>query len=417
MKTVTKKGHGLGWKKQPLDSRDFRYEKRIRVAPEKLPASVDLSNLVSTVKDQGQLGSCVAHGTTSGFEAVQMKAAGKSTLGCRLLVYRDGRIIGGDFPGDNGCNIRDGIQATVQDGVAPETDWGYDISQFDNTPPAKAVSDAVKSETTKYLLLDSTNGSAQTLTNIKTCLATTGLPVVYGFPVYEQYEEVGSDGVIDMPSGGSIGGHCNMFFGYNDAKNSLMTLNSWGQGWGMPFGKFSGGAGWMPYGYVTQGLATDNWVIANESQITPTPTPTPTGVTFASSPTSCSVDGSSMEVFVTGSDKACWQGHRSSAGKWSWTSHGGVCTSAPAAIARGNLCDVFVRGNDNAIYTLHWDGKLWSTWKSLGGQVLVNTAPTVCSRSATTLDVFVIGADDALYQKTLTGTTWGAWVEEATKIK
>ena len=82
-----------------------------------------------------------------------------------------------------------------------------------------------------------------------------------------------------MPSGDSIGGHCNMFFGYNDAKNALMTLNSWGTGWGMPFGKFSGGAGWLPYGYVTQGIATDNWVIANESQITPTPTapiPTPT---------------------------------------------------------------------------------------------------------------------------------------------
>ena len=139
MKTVTEKGHGLGWKKQRPDYRDFRYEHRIRVAPETLPASVDLSNLVSTVKDQGQLGACVAHGTTSGFEACQIKLAGSATLGCRLLVYRDGRIIGGDYPGDNGCNIRDGIQATVQDGVAPETDWPYNISQFDNTPPAKAV--------------------------------------------------------------------------------------------------------------------------------------------------------------------------------------------------------------------------------------------------------------------------------------
>jgi len=32
-------------------------------------------------------------------------------------------------------------------------------------------------------------------------------------PVYQQYEDVGSDGIIDMPSGASIGGHCNALFG------------------------------------------------------------------------------------------------------------------------------------------------------------------------------------------------------------
>jgi hypothetical protein len=275
MITVTKKGHGLGWKPQMPSHLDYRYEDRVKLmAPETL-VPTDITNLVSTVKNQGQLGACVAHGTTSAFEACQIKAGIEAVLGCRLLVYRDARIIGGDYPGDNGCNIRDGIHATVQDGVAPETDWAYDISQFDTAPPAKAVSDAVKAESTSYYLLDGAS-TTQMIANIDNCLCVTKLPVVYGMPVYQQYEDVGSDGIIDMPSGASIGGHCNALFGvtgFTDA-DYYITLNSWGTGWGKGYAKFSGGFGLIPRPYIRQ-YASDSWTIAMESQLGPTPTPTP----------------------------------------------------------------------------------------------------------------------------------------------
>jgi hypothetical protein len=276
MRTVTKKGHGLGWKPQQKDHRDYRYEDRVMLrAPEALQPT-DITNLVSAVKDQGQLGACVAHGTTSGFEACQIKAGVVVVLGCRLLVYRDARILGNDFPGDNGCDIRDGIQATVKNGVAPETDWAYSISQFDDTPPAKAVSDAVKDETTSYYLLDGSS-DAQKLANIDNCLCVTKLPVVYGMPVYQQYEEVDSSGIIDMPYGASIGGHCNALFGVTGFTSSdyYITLNSWGTGWGKGYSKFSGGFGLIPRPYIQQ-YASDCEVIAMESQLGPTPGPAPT---------------------------------------------------------------------------------------------------------------------------------------------
>lgn len=409
MKTVTKEGHGLGWKKQLPDPRDYRYEDFVRAPMAKaLPDTVDLSSLISTVKDQGQLGSCVAHGTSSAFEAVQMKANKTATLGCRLLLYRDARILGGDFPGDNGCNIRDGVQATVKNGVAPESDWAYNISQFDSTPPAKAVSDAVKAETLKYYLMDSTAGRAQTLLNIKTCLATTGLPVVYGMPVYQQYENVGSDGIIDMPSGGSIGGHCNLFFGYKPGY--LMTLNSWGQGWGAAFGggRFSGGMGWLPEAYV-QNYCSDCWTIATESQINPTPPPV-THTTFASTPEIKAYDN-----FVIGSDKALWYAATPTS---TWISLGGTCTSAPSSVSRSaGSIDVFVRGSDSALYHKSLKAGTWSAWDGLKGIILPGTAPYAVAPDANTIEVYVVGSNSALYKKKWTSAGWGAWSQIVAYVK
>lgn len=262
-----------GWRKQQPDYRDFRFDDYQLKKAVELPASVDNSKQILRVKDQGQLGSCVAHGVTSLFETCQVRLTGNDFLGCRLYEYRNARILGGHYPGDNGAEVRDGIKATAQYGVCPETDWPYNIAQFDNTPPATCAPDAVKNESTNYYLLDSTAGSAQSLLNIKTALAS-GFCVVFGSTVYDSIFNVGSDGIIPYPTSGDpvAGGHCMLWYGYT-ADDYLMTLNSWGYGWG------NKGVGLMPTKYVTSKVASDYWTIIGESEIGPTPTP---GVTPAS---------------------------------------------------------------------------------------------------------------------------------------
>jgi hypothetical protein len=104
-----------GYKRGLPDYRNYRYEDyatKLLKAVE-LPASVDLRNLIKRVKNQGKLGSCVAHGTTSAFEALQIKLQGSDFEGSRLQVYEDGRILGGYYPGDNGMEVVNGVIATV----------------------------------------------------------------------------------------------------------------------------------------------------------------------------------------------------------------------------------------------------------------------------------------------------------------
>ena len=257
--------HGLGWKRQQPNYQDYKFEEVVKVtAP---PPSADITNLVSAVRDQGQLGACTSFGTLAAFEALQIKRNGKMQFpGCHLLEYRNTRILDDDFPGDNGGTIRNAVKATVKYGVAPETDWPYNIANFDKTPPAQAVIDAVKDESTNYYLLDSSQGHAQTLYNIEYAIGVTGLPPVYGTPVYSQFENVTSNGIISAPKGKSIGGHCMAFFGY-DSKY-LWTLNSWGEGWGKAFRSFKGGLGLLPKVYVTKGLVSDVWVVSGEAELT-----------------------------------------------------------------------------------------------------------------------------------------------------
>jgi len=101
-----------------------------------------------------------------------------------------------------------------------------------------------------------------------------------------------------------------------------------------------------------------------------------------------------------------------------WTSIGGSATSSPAATAPNgasdNLAiDVFVRGTNGAVwYTATTNnGKTWSKWTSIGGQVVAGTGPAVCSWGAGRLDVFVEWTNGALYHKWSTndGKTWSGW--------
>ena len=356
-----------GWRKQLPDPRDYRYEARLgyKVTPERLPAEVDLSNLILRVKDQNPLGSCVAHGVTSAFEALQVARTGADFPGCRKEVYQNARIVGGYYPGDNGCNIRDGVKATVKYGVAHESLWPYQpTSDFDAPIKSNVVTDALKAESTNYYLLDGAN-STEKINNIWNCLATTKLPVVFGMPVFQQYEEVGSNGIIEMPgpNEGEIGGHCNMFFG-RTADGFYKSLNSWTVNWGAPFGKFKGGSCLIPEAYVKK-YVSDCWVVAAESEINPNPTP-PVAAE-GTNPATCEFGGKTY-AFVQGSNQALYMMVTSDPTP-KWTNLGGILTSGPACFATESGITVFVRGSDKGLYGKTMINGVWSAWKGYGGVI------------------------------------------------
>ena len=162
---------------------------------------------------------------------------------------------------------------------------------------------------------------------------------------------------------------------------------------------------------TTYGYRTDSpW-----SGVTPPPPPPSTTVTVASSPATCSRDGTTIDYFFLGSDKAIWHRHNKQ-----WDSIEGVGASAPAAIAgfkNPGRIDVFVRGEDAGIYQRTWDGAKWNPlkdWNSLTGVVLAGTDPSVSIVNGM-LTVTVIGGGHAVYTKSSAdGVTWPMyWTLEA----
>jgi C1A family cysteine protease len=252
--TTIRKIQRYGWVPDLPDYRDLLY-----AAPAKtmlnLPTQVDLRpKCPPEVYDQGQLGSCTANAIAGAmeFDLIQKNAKTAFTPS-RLFIYYNERVIEGTVDSDSGAQLRDGIKTVAKQGGPPEKLWPYDISKFENKPPASVYKVATKSTIVLYHSL------VQNLTQMKGCLAE-GYPFVYGFTAYDSFESpaVAKSGVVPMPGPGEsvVGGHAVLAVGYNDSERRFIVRNSWGAGWGMK-GYFT-----VPYSYLTDpNLANDFWTV------------------------------------------------------------------------------------------------------------------------------------------------------------
>jgi C1A family cysteine protease len=154
------------------------------------------------------------------------------------------------------------MKAMVLFGVPPEAYWEYDLPKFDAEPPAFCYAFAQSYQALKYYRLDPPGqNTTKTLDALKENLAA-GLPTMFGFTVYSSIPSLGDGkGEIPFPKPGdrTEGGHAVAAVGYDDKKKigketgALLIRNSWGTDWG------DEGYGWLPYSYVTAGLAVDFW--------------------------------------------------------------------------------------------------------------------------------------------------------------
>lgn len=245
--------HRYGWIPDIPDHRDQLYAVTA-LAPEALPAQVDLRSQCPPVYDQGSLGSCTANAIAAAIEFEQMKQGmPEPFLPSRLFIYYNERLMEGTVEVDSGAQLRDGIKSVAKHGACPERLWPYEPAFFAVLPPAICYSEALKHRVVAYQRL------VPTLNHLRACLAS-GYPFVFGFAVYESFEsdQVARTGDVPLPgpSDSAVGGHAVMGIGYDDAKQLLIVRNSWGAAWGMN-GYFT-----MPYAYATNPqLADDFWTI------------------------------------------------------------------------------------------------------------------------------------------------------------
>ncbi len=234
----------------------------------KQPASTDLREWCSPIEDQGQIGSCTANAGVAIVEYFEKRAFGKHIDASRLFLYKVTRNLMKET-GDTGAYLRSAMGSLVLFGVPPEEYWPYNVQDFDVEPPGFCYSFAQNYQAIKYYRLDPPGTSPEVLLNrIKTNLIA-GLPSMFGFTVYSSIAQAdGNAGKIPYPTPGERieGGHAVAAFGYDDTikiqntnpkgietTGAFLIRNSWGTGWG------DHGYGWLPYDYVTTGLAVDWW--------------------------------------------------------------------------------------------------------------------------------------------------------------
>jgi C1A family cysteine protease len=290
------KSFGMGWLPDYPDHRDYTVEqnkvsdsmKRLGqktsvkamlseagagVPVKSLPSSADLRPWCSPVEDQGNIGSCTAHAAVGILEYFERRAFGKHIDASRLFLYKVTRNML-NMKGDTGAFLRSTMGALVLLGVPPEEYWPYVPEEYDKEPSAFCYAFAQNYQAISYYRLDPLGTSkAALLKQIKTNI-TAGLPSMFGFTVFSSVVQAEKNGMIPFPVNGEkvMGGHAVAVFGYDDTvkvknanpgsvetKGALLVRNSWGAGWG------NGGYGWLPYDYVTRGLATDWWsLLKNE---------------------------------------------------------------------------------------------------------------------------------------------------------
>jgi C1A family cysteine protease len=247
----TSKNAWYGFRRDQKDARDHMFKPKAT----KLPSKVDLRAHCPPVMDQGELGSCTAHGITGALRYELMRRGQTDVPMARLQLYYDERAIEGTIKSDAGAEIRDGIKCAGKLGVAHEALWPYAIKKFAQKPPASVYSDALKFKALTYQRVE------VSVTALKAALAQGHAPII-GLTLYESFEsdDVAQTGVVPMPSKKEkmLGGHCLYCVGYGQRKGTFTVRNSWGN-WG------DQGDCYFPEAYLgSKLLGSDYWIITTE---------------------------------------------------------------------------------------------------------------------------------------------------------
>jgi C1A family cysteine protease len=250
------KGHG---KMPRIPVAKFRAIKEV-------PASLDYRSrgVVSSVKDQGNCGSCWAFAAVGALESVVMI---KSNAPNTDLNLSEQTMVSCDS-GDEGCNggypdaAADFLKST---GVPVESCFPYSASDLPcSNACANWQASAYKVTSWNYVATVAPNAE-----DIKAALVSYG-PLSTTMLVYDDFFYY-SSGVYKYVSGSLQGGHAILIVGYDDAGKYFIVKNSWGTEWGEA-GYFK-----IAYSEMTSKVLFGEQTIYYDVSVTPPPPPTPPG--------------------------------------------------------------------------------------------------------------------------------------------
>ncbi len=242
--------HVYGWKPDTKDHRDYRLPPPVDAST--LPPLVDLRPHGPPIRDQQQLGTCVANSTLEAIGFLYLREGHPDPVLSRLWAYalcRKGE--GTPLSEDSGCQIRDMMSTLAAYGAPPESHYPYIEAKFADEPPADLYPMAAQHKVLYYY-------RCPNLLTIKASIAQ-GYPVVFGVSVPENMmsDECARTGRVKYPSAreGFEGGHAILGIAYNDSTQEVAFQNSWSAGWG------ERGYGYLPYAMFNDGFVQDAWTV------------------------------------------------------------------------------------------------------------------------------------------------------------
>lgn len=245
-----KRRNRYGWIPDHPDHRDVLFTCKRRVKP--LPEKASLRQDWPGILDQGNLGSCVWNAVSYAFLWCLARQSDVIFQPSRLFGYYNTRKMEGTVGEDAGCMIRDAFKTLRRDGVCDEKRWPYKIENFATKPPKRRYEEALDSQSLAY------NRVSIDPLDIMSAICE-GFPVVIGLALYESFEseKVAKTGQVPMPKRNErmVGGHAVTVIGFDRRAQRFELANSWGNGWG------DNGFFTIPFGYVSEDLAADAWVL------------------------------------------------------------------------------------------------------------------------------------------------------------
>jgi len=229
-----------------LASSPVRGEEKPTVSVEPGQPLLDLTSLMTPVRNQGSEGSTVGFAVAAALEYQIRKQLNEQVIISPRYIYHYAQLEAGRDPhSDTGAFVRDAIEVLRTKGAVSEDTWPYRPGDVKSDPPEKLKT------ATRYKISESyqVNGVEE----VKRALQRYG-PVVGGISVFPSTFAYRS-GVIPapLPDERPQGATAICIVGYDDDRQAMKFRNSWGTQWGEE------GYGYFSYDYVEKFL-TDAWV-------------------------------------------------------------------------------------------------------------------------------------------------------------
>lgn len=201
---------------------------------------VDLRPLCSSIRDQGQIGSCSSFAVTAMYEmivnALHKDLGEKSNLSEHFLFYHS-NVINGKVEGGSNYNTQLGVLG--QHGICSEELYPYSVEEIEKAPSEVAIKDAelhrvlcakqipLKSDGNKF---DNIKENHRLLTSA----LSEGYAVGFALKIYDDFGK-GDGGFVPLPTPADDeepGYHAMVLVGYSEAQKCYIVRNSWGESFG-----------------------------------------------------------------------------------------------------------------------------------------------------------------------------------------